>query len=126
VSGGAAGRLDPTRIRVGDLAQVRGDAFLAATRKLLRKQHGFPAQGAWSLPAVHSLEPARPPRPLAYDGDEGFVCVCPQGGNGLHTCEHRNVIWGTAGYVTGAFGLACAAAAVEQLLNGPGDGRSGQ
>jgi tRNA A37 threonylcarbamoyladenosine dehydratase len=29
---------------------------------------------------------------------------------------HRNVIYGTASFVTGAFGLACAAAAVRGLL----------
>lgn len=121
VSGGASGRMDPTQIREADLAQVRGDAFLAATRKLLRKQYGFPARedGEWSIPTVHSLEPAAEPVELAYDEGLGFRCVCPQGQNDKHSCERRSVIYGTAGFVTGAFGLACAAAAVRSLLAEP-------
>lgn len=34
----------------------------------------------------------------------------------MHTCDRRSVIYGTASFVTGAFGLACAAAAVRVLL----------
>jgi tRNA A37 threonylcarbamoyladenosine dehydratase len=119
VSGGASGRMDPTRIRESDLTQVQGDPFLAATRKLLRKQFEFPAQeeGEWDIPTVHSLEAPAEPVELAYDEGEGFRCVCPQGQNDKHTCERRNVIYGTAGFVTGAFGLACAASAVRSLLS---------
>jgi tRNA A37 threonylcarbamoyladenosine dehydratase len=35
----------------------------------------------------------------------------------MHTCDQRNLIYGTASFVTGAFGLACAAAAVERLVS---------
>lgn len=118
VSGGASGRMDPTQIRVADLNAVEHDPFLAATRKLLRKNHNFPHADKlpWHIPAVHSLEPPAEPLELEYDKGEGFRCVCPHGGNDLHGCMHRNVIYGTAGFVTGAFGLACAAAAVRTLL----------
>lgn len=120
VSGGASGRMDPTQIRVADLNAVDGDPFLAATRKLLRKAHGFPHRDKelWGIPAIYSLEPAADPLDLDYDAGEGFRCVCPQGDNGLHGCMHRNVIYGTASFVTGAFGLACASAAVRTLLAG--------
>lgn len=117
VSGGASGRMDPTQIRESDLAHVRDDPFLAATRKLLRKRHEFPrGDQPWGIRAIHSLEPATDPIELHYDEGAGFRCVCPQGNNGMHSCDRRNVIYGTASFVTGTFGLACAAAAVRLLL----------
>jgi len=123
VSGGASGRLDPTQIRVADLNAADGDPFLAATRKLLRKAHDFPHRDKepWGIPAVFSREPARDPLELAYDEGQGFRCVCPQGENDLHGCMHRNVIYGTASFVTGAFGLTCASVAVRTLLGWPID-----
>ena len=117
VSGGASGRMDPTQVRVGDLSEVEGDPFLASLRKLLRKRHGFPRERGWDIPTVHSLEPPMAPRELAYDGGEGFRCVCPQGDNGKHTCDQRNLIYGTAGFVTGSFGFACASVAIQQLAS---------
>ena len=118
VCGGASGRMDPTQIRVADLNAVVHDPFLAATRKLLRKAHDFPHadKEPWNILAVHSQEPPQDPLELSYDNGEGFRCVCPHGGNDLHGCMHRNVIYGTASFVTGAFGLACASAAVRTLL----------
>jgi tRNA A37 threonylcarbamoyladenosine dehydratase len=121
VSGGASGRMDPTQIRVADLNAVEHDPFLAATRKLLRKHHEFPHRDKepWGIPAVHSMEAPSDPVDLDYDHGEGFKCVCPQGEISPHGCMHRNVIYGTAGFVTGAFGLACASAAVRTLLGRP-------
>ena len=58
------------------------------------------------------------PQDLHYDGGKGFRCVCAsKGKNDLHSCESRNVIMGNAGFVTGAFGMACASVAVRHLLN---------
>ncbi len=120
VCGGASGRMDPTQIRVADLNAVGHDPFLAATRKFLRRDYEFPGdKGAWGIAAVHSLETPAEPVELHYDNGEGFRCVCPHGGNDLHGCMHRNVIYGTASFVTGAFGLACASAAVRTLLGQP-------
>lgn len=118
VSGGASGRMDPTQIRIADLNATECDPFLAATRKLLRRNHDFPQQtrDPWGIPAVFSPEPARDPLDLDYDDGQGFRCVCPQGENDVHGCMHRSVIYGTASFVTGAFGLACASAAVRTLL----------
>lgn len=116
VSGGASGRMDPTQVRVSDLSEVEGDPFLAALRKILRQRHEFPSGRGWGVAAVHSLEPISEPLALGYDGGEGFRCVCPQGDNGKHTCDQRNLIYGTAGFVTGSFGLACASVAVKRLL----------
>jgi tRNA A37 threonylcarbamoyladenosine dehydratase len=117
VSGGASGRMDPTQIRISDLSEIEGDPFLAALRKLLRRKHELPAERGWGIPTVHSLESASMPLELGYDDGKGFRCVCPQGDNGKHTCDDRNLIYGTAGFVTGSFGFACASVAVKTLIS---------
>lgn len=119
VSGGASGRLDPTQVRVNDLSQVEGDPFLRSLRKILRRRHDFPSDRGWGLPTVHSLEPTADPHELEYDQGNGFRCVCPQGDNGKHTCDARNLILGTAGFVTGTFGFTCASVAVRELTREP-------
>ncbi len=115
---GASGRMDPTRIRVTDLALTRVDPLARELRAILRKHHGFPDQGEFGIPAVYSDEAPMPPQELHYDRGNGFRCVCPHGDNGLHTCERRSLIYGTAGFVTGAFGLVAAAEGVKRLLQG--------
>lgn len=112
---GASGRMDPTRIRTADLAETRIDPLAARVRKTLRQQHGLPRRGSFGIPAVYSDEPLRPSVALAYDGDDGFHCVCPGGDNDHHSCDDRNVIWGTAGFVTGAMGFAAASVVVREL-----------
>jgi len=112
---GASGRWDPTTVEVSDLSETRVDPLAQSVRKILRKKYGFPAQGPWGIPAVFSAEPLQSPLPLNYDAEKGFVCVCPNGDNSHHTCDDRNVIWGTAGFVTGTFGLTAASVVVKRL-----------
>ncbi len=115
-STGASGRLDPTRVRVDDLNKTKVDKLAAITRKLLRQEHGLPrGAAAWGIPAVYSDEPLNDPLELRYDHDGEFQCVCPNGDNDFHSCESRNVIWGTAGFVTASFGLAAASVVVRAL-----------
>jgi len=117
-STGASGRWDPTRIEVTDLADSRVDPLAQSVRKILRQKHGFPRKGPFGIPSVFSSEPLTDPVDLHYDGGEGFSCVCPNGENEVHTCEDRNVIWGTAGFVTGTFGLTCASVVIRDLVKG--------
>ena len=63
-----------------------------------------------------SDEEPMPSVELKYDKGEGFRCVCPQGQNNLHSCEHRPVIWGNASFVTGAFGLNMASWVVRDIM----------
>jgi len=112
---GAAGRWDPTQLRTCDLAETRLDPLADAVRRLLRKKHGFPATGPFGIVAVHSDEAPQDPVDLHYDGAEGFSCVCPGGTNDFHSCEERRVIYGTASFVTGAFGLTAAGVVVRAL-----------
>lgn len=113
---GAAGRMDPTRVKVVDLNRTEMDPFARMVRKVLREKHGFPSRALTGIPAVFSDEPKIDPQELAYDGGDGFRCVCPQGQNDFHSCEHRNQIEGSAGFVTGTFGLAAASTAVRMLI----------
>jgi tRNA threonylcarbamoyladenosine dehydratase len=115
-STGASGRMDPTHVKVADLAETRVDPLAQAVRKILRSKYGYPAKGDFGIPAVFSTERASEPHELHYDEGKGFRCVCPGGKNDLHSCEERAVIYGTAGFVTGVFGMVCASVVVRQLV----------
>lgn len=113
---GAAGRMDPTAIKVADLADTEGDRLAHIMRKHLRQRYNFPRKGPFGIPAVYSTEPQIEPVELHYDHGEGFRCVCPGGTNDLHSCDSRNIIYGTASWVTGSFGLIAASVVVRKIL----------
>jgi tRNA threonylcarbamoyladenosine dehydratase len=115
-SGGASGRLDPTQVRSADLADTFADPLAADVRRILRRRYGFPSEGPFGIPAVFSAEKPAAPLELTYDRGQGFRCVCPGGDNDVHSCEERTLIYGTASFVTGTFGLTCASLAVRHLL----------
>lgn len=122
VVGSAGGRVDPTKLRVRDLAHTEHDKLLSLIRKRLRQNFGFPrgAERYFGVPAVYSMENVRYPqsdgsvcgrRPIA-DAQGGFRLDC---GAGL----------GAAMHVTAAFASAAAGRAIEMLLkNRPGQQRS--
>jgi tRNA A37 threonylcarbamoyladenosine dehydratase len=114
---GAAGRIDPTRVRVDDLAFTVRDGLAKDVRKWLVRKHGVTPRedGSFGIPAVFSDEPMLPPAAVSADASNGFQCVCPHGDNDQHSCEKRARIDGTASFVTGAFGLAAAAHVVRSI-----------
>ena len=113
---GAAGRWDPTRIQVADLNKTHHDKMALNVRKILKEKYAFPrGRAAWGVPSVFSDEPVQPPHELAYEAGQGFRCVCPQGDNGLLTCDRRARIDGYASFVTGTFGLVAASFVVKEL-----------
>ena len=111
---GAAGKFDPLRIKVADLAEVFGCHLAKDLRKILRRRYGFPREGPLGVRAVFSDEPRTWPRELHYDEGRGFRCVCGHRSD-EHSCDARSVIDGTVAYVTGAFGLACASVVVNTI-----------
>jgi tRNA A37 threonylcarbamoyladenosine dehydratase len=115
---GAAGRLDPTYIRVEDLCETHMDPFAKDVRKLLRLKHGIDTNKPTGISCVYSIEPRRDPVALRYDGDEGFMCVCPHGENEFHSCEHRSQIDGSAAWVTSVFGMNMAGIVVRRIAQG--------
>lgn len=121
-SGGAGGRLDPMRLRLADLAETVEDPLLQQCRKTLRTKFEFPREGMFGIPCVFSDEPMMEPQDLHYDQGKGFRCVCPQSKNDFHSCERRNIIYGSASFLTGSFGLAMASHIVKKIIE---DGAKG-
>ena len=106
-TGGAGGRRDPTALRVADLARTTHDGLLSATRKLLRDEHGFPRDPkvAFGVDCVYSTEAQ------VYPAADGSVCETREPGANLRLdCRSG---YGTASFLTGAFGFAAAARMVK-------------
>jgi tRNA A37 threonylcarbamoyladenosine dehydratase len=58
-STGAAGRCDPTALRIGDLAETRIDPLAQEVRKILRTKYGFPRKDhSESIPSIPLSDPA--------------------------------------------------------------------
>lgn len=113
---GASAKMDPTRIKISDLARTEVDPLAHALRKIMRQEYNFPrGDRKFGITCVYSDEQPLEPIELKYDNGMGFKCVCPQGQNDLHSCVHRPVIYGTASFVTGAFGLAMASWVVRDI-----------
>jgi len=106
--GGAGGRLDPTSIEVADLPFTSHDRLLLQVRRLLRRRHGFPrGDCAFDVQCVLSREEPR------FPTAGGQVCTNrAEAGDLRLDC---NSGFGTASFVTGAFGLV-AASSVVQLI----------
>jgi tRNA A37 threonylcarbamoyladenosine dehydratase len=127
---GASGRIDPTHVKCADLARTKLDPLGRVLRKILRQKYGFNRSGLFGITAVFSTELPRVPAALSYDG-VAIPCVCPTvtgvdteesgpricGRNDLHSSDMRRLIYGTASFVTGTFGLYCASVAVRGLLD---------
>jgi len=116
---GAAGRLDPTAIRVDDLSETIMDPFAKDVRKLLRRKYEVDTDRRTGITAVYSVEPPRTPVPLTYDAaTEGFLCVCPSRENDFHTCDHRTQVNGSVAFVTSVFGMNAAGVVVRRVAHG--------
>jgi tRNA threonylcarbamoyladenosine dehydratase len=120
---GAAGKIDPTRLKIADLSKTFVCPLARELRQVLRQKHGFAGSGSMGITAIYSDEKRLWPRELNYDRGEGFSCVCPKGDEEVehirdnhHACDERTLIDGTTSYVTGAFGLACASAVINQAV----------
>lgn len=111
--GGAAGKIDTTKIEVEDLTRVNGDKLLTSTRHQLRKLYGFSGGKSWKerkgrqpkkwrIPAVHSTESTRD---------------LPQSKDSLMTFRRCDGALGTACFVTGTFGFAAAGEVVKMLAS---------
>ena len=111
--GAAGGRRDPTQVRMADLHQVTHDRLLSEVRKRLRQKHGFPRNSSpMGVHAVYSLETPLFPQPDGTVGDRPM----PAGEEGGGPRLNCNWGYGSATHVTGTFGFAAAARAIETVL----------
>ena len=111
---GAGARWDPTRVRVADLSETRGDPLARTIRKELARR-GVDTAKHVGVPVVFSEEAVQPPEVPVWDEAEGFRCICPHQEDSPHACEKRRVIYGTASFVTSAFAAAAASVVVRAL-----------
>jgi tRNA A37 threonylcarbamoyladenosine dehydratase len=102
---GAAAKLDPSRIKVADIADTHTCRMARSMRKLLKKQ-GIVS----GVKVVFSTEEYR--EPTLKDG----VCICPSKDQQQFSCEPRRVILGSISYLPGIFGLTMAGVVVQDLL----------
>jgi len=108
-TGGAGGRRDPTAVRIADLAQTTHDGLLQNVRKILRGEYNFPRdpRQPFGVDCVYS------PEPQVFPTRDGGVGTRPEPGERLRLdCRSG---YGTACFVTGAFGFAAAAQAVRRI-----------
>ena len=112
---GAGARWDPTQIRVADLSETRMDPLARVMRKELSRR-GFDASQHVGLPVVYSEEEILDPIEPEWDREDGFRCICPHREDSPHACEKRNMIYGTATFVTAAFGMAASSVVIRRLV----------
>lgn len=112
-SAGSAAKLDPLRIQKKDLSETHTCPLAHQLRKILRQKYDFPEKN-FGIPCVFSDEPVMMPEDLYYDKGMGFKCVCPKT-NDFHGCDNRNMIYGSASFITGAFGLVMASHIVNEI-----------
>lgn len=110
--GGAGGRREATGVKAGDLGEAWGDELLRQVRKRLRRDHGFAGGegNRYGVRCVWSAERQVFPR---ADGTCGLE---PEKGSSLRLdCASG---FGTAVFVTAAFGMAAAGEVVRGLVEG--------
>jgi tRNA A37 threonylcarbamoyladenosine dehydratase len=119
--GGAGGQLDPTRIRIDDLALTIQDPLLSKVRAQLRKHHGFPRgpKARFKVSAVYSDEPLIYPEAAVCDIDDVAQHLEASPGHagpiGLNCAG-----FGSSVCVTASFGFAAAAHVLKALAAAAG------
>ena len=112
VSGGAGGRVDPSKVEVTDLRDSYNDPLLAACRKQIRKNiPGMHLQHKkkFGIPCAFSAETIR------YPQSDGGICFeKPAAGEGPKQLDCQ-FGFGAASFVTGSFGFAMAARIINDL-----------
>lgn len=115
-TGGAGGRLDPTRIRQADLSLVTGDRLLAKVRNGLRRDYAFPKgddskskaskrkASLFGITAIYSDENVIQPNRTCETDAEAAVTGLNCAGYGSSVC------------VTAPFGFAATAALLSKIL----------
>ena len=110
--GGAGGKRDGTKVRVADLAYSEQDELLRQVRRKLRRDYGFPrGLHDFGVSCVYSSE-----KPV-FPWSNGTCAAEPEPGGESLTLDCASG-FGTATFVTGAFGFAAAGEVVRRIEGG--------
>lgn len=120
-TGGAGGRMDPTRTEVSDLSRTVQDALASKVRARLRKEYGFARdpKKKFGVECVYSQEQTI--QPGAAQGhvdakvDSCDLAAEPMDGAAGLACAG----YGSSVAVTAAFGFAAAALTIHHLVDQP-------
>lgn len=108
---GAASKMDPTQIKLADIAETHTCPFARDIRRELRKKYGIER----GILTVFSTENALCPD-LEVAADE-VKCICPSTKpQGLNDCEAKSQINGTMSYIPSMFGLMMGGTVIQALL----------
>ena len=132
-TGGAGGRMDPTRTEVADLSRTVQDALASKVRARLRKEYGFPRdpKKKFGVECVYSQEQAAQPRssanrrpasPTGISSGHADSCstdACEVGKAALNGAAGLACAgYGSSVAVTAAFGFAAASRALSAIAGG--------
>jgi tRNA A37 threonylcarbamoyladenosine dehydratase len=109
--GGAGGCIDPTRVRIDDLARTINDPLLLQVRKKLRREYGFPQfkRQKFKIDCVYSDE-----LPLFPQADGSVACEREPGTDYRLNCDQG---FGSATFLTGTVGFFLAAEVVRRIAH---------
>lgn len=115
ITGGCAGKVDATLIRVSDLGLSENDSLLFRLRKKLRREFGFPSAAKttsqkkqkFGITCVYSSEEQ------VYPMADGTVCAIPDAETNLKLdCETG---MGSVSHITATFGFMAAGHVINSL-----------
>lgn len=111
--GGAGGCVDPSRVRISDLARTINDPLLLQVRKRLRRDYGFPklSRQKFKVDCVYSDE-----LPVYPRADGTVSCEREAGEDYRLNCDAG---FGSATFLTGTIGFFLAAHVVRQIAGEP-------
>ena len=104
------------QIATADLTKTKVDPLAATVRKIFANNMIF--HGTVSGTSQRCIQ-QNPFKILLFCPMTKMVIfsVCVPVERTYHNCEERNVIWGTAGFVTSVFSMTCASVVVRELVN---------
>lgn len=107
--GGAGGCIDPSRVRIDDLARTVNDPLLLQVRKRLRRDYGFPGfkRQKFKIDCVYSDE-----SPLFPQQDGSVSCQRESDTDYRLNCDTG---FGSATFLTGTIGFFLAAEVVRRI-----------
>jgi len=107
--GGAGGCIDPSRVRIDDLARTVNDPLLLQVRKRLRRDYGFPGfkRQKFKIDCVYSDE-----SPLFPQQDGSVSCQRVSDADYRLNCDTG---FGSATFLTGTIGFFLAAEVVRRI-----------